>query len=90
MTLWRLRSDKRRYGPLDEGLLERAYRDTIITRVMKAEGDQPAPNQKDVKAAHLAPRSMDRESRPSSIGLLVELTFARMMFGFPPGSKSSP
>lgn len=85
---------RRRHDPPDEGLLERAYRDTIVTRVMRADGKQQAldfnqkkfkdqvnkyynvstvpnktychvlglyVNKKDVKAAHIVPKSMDRE-----------------------------
>jgi hypothetical protein len=85
---------RRRHDPPDEGLLERAYRDTIIARVMRADGKQRAldfnqkkfkdqvneyynvstvpnktfchvlglyVNKKDVKAAHIVPKSMDRE-----------------------------
>ncbi|KAJ5237900.1 hypothetical protein N7489_007991 [Penicillium chrysogenum] len=87
-------STLRAMTPPDEGLLERAYRDTIVTRVMRADGKQQAldfnqkkfkdqvnkyynvstvpnktychvlglyVNKKDVKAAHIVPKSMDRE-----------------------------
>jgi predicted transcriptional regulator len=35
---------RRQYGPPDEGLLERPYRDTIVIQVMKTDGKKQAPN----------------------------------------------